>query len=275
MPERFDTHWLHQRADADAAARAEGPYRALTARAKGLTPPLRCVDLGCGLGANAAWLAPRLPGTQQWLLVDHDAALLGEAGRLTLNDATGQATGIETLHADLTDDLTPLTRGADLITAAALLDLASAAWIDGLVAACRHQGAAALFALSYDGDFSSETPDDRDEHRVRTAFNQDQRRDKGFGPALGPDAALYAARAFRTAGYPIHLGRSPWRLGPDRADLQRALVDGKAEAARKAAPAHASAIKRWGERRYRSIAAGTARLRVSHLDLFAEPPELF
>jgi len=271
MPEAFDPHWLHQRADADSAARAEGPYRALAAWAGGVTPPLRCVDLGCGLGANAAWLAPRLPDPQHWLLVDHDPALLSQAGGRTLTDAAGQPAATETLQADLTDDLTSVTRGADLITAAALLDLASAAWIDGLVATCRDHGAAALFALSYDGHFRSETPDDPDEHQVRTAFNKDQRRDKGFGPALGPDAALYTARAFRAAGYRIHPGRSPWRLGPDQADLQRTLVDGKAEAARKAVPAEENAINRWAERRLRAIAAGTARLRVGHLDLFAAP----
>ncbi len=273
MPESFDAHWLHQRADADAAARAEGPYRALAAWAGGVTSPLRCVDLGCGLGANAAWLAPRLPGPQHWLLVDHDAALLAEADRRMLTDSTGQPTDTETLRADLTDDLTCLTRDAHLITAAALLDLVSPAWIDRLVSACRSNNAAACFALTYDGHFTSETPDDPDEHRVRTAFNNDQRRDKGFGPALGPDAALYAARAFREAGYRIRLGRSPWRLGPEAAALQRALIEGKAEAARNAAPENQPAIDRWARRRHQAIDAGTARLRVGHLDLFAAPAE--
>ncbi len=160
MSEVFDAHWLHQRADADAAARADGPYRALAAWAGDVTPPLRCVDLGCGLGANAAWMAPRLPGPQHWLLVDHDPALLAEAGRRTLTDANGEGAEIETLRADLGDAPASLTRGTDLITAAALLDLVSSDWIDRLVTACRANGAAALFALTYDGHFTSETPDD-------------------------------------------------------------------------------------------------------------------
>lgn len=273
MPESFDAHWLHQRADADAAARADGPYRVLAEWAGSAASALRCVDLGCGLGANAAWLAPRLPGPQHWRLVDHDPALLAEAGRRTLTDAGGQAADTETLRADLTDDLTSLTRDAHLVTAAALLDLVSPAWIDHLVMTCRANNAAACFALTYDGHFTSETPDDPDEHRVRTAFNHDQRRDKGFGPALGPEAALYAARAFREAGYRIHLGRSPWRLGPEAAALQRALIDGKAEAARNAAPEDQPAIDRWAQRRHAAIGAGTAHLRVGHLDLFAAPAE--
>ncbi|WP_070990146.1 hypothetical protein [Halofilum ochraceum] len=273
MPESFDAHWLRLRADADAAARADGPYRALAAWAGDITPPLRCIDLGCGLGANAAWLAPRLPGPQHWRLVDHDPSLLAEAGRRSLADASGEPAATGTLRADLTDDLSSLTRGVELVTAAALLDLVAADWIDGLVTACRANGAAALFALTYDGHFASETPNDPDERRVRAAFNHDQRRDKGFGPALGPEATRYAARAFRAAGYRIHLGRSPWRLGPESADLQRALIDGKAEAARKTAPDDRTTIERWAHRRHQAIQDGTARLHVGHLDLFAKPPE--
>jgi SAM-dependent methyltransferase len=273
MPESFDAHWLRLRADTDAAARAVGPYRALAAWAEGVTKPLRCIDLGCGLGTNAAWLAPRLPGPQQWLLVDHDPALLAEAERRVLIDADGERVATKTRRADLNEDLTTLTRDSHLVTAAALLDLVSRDWIDHLVAVCQASGAAALFALSYDGHFNSETPGDPDERRVREAFNRDQRRDKGFGPALGPDAALYAARAFRTAGYRIHLGRSPWRLGPQQAALQQALIDGKAAAARSAAPEQQPAIDRWARNRHRAIATDTARLRVGHLDLFAAPGE--
>ncbi len=272
MPESFDAHWLHQRADADAAARAERPYRALAAWAGGAAAPLRCVDLGCGLGANAAWLAPRLPGPQHWLLVDHDPALLAQAGRRTLSDATGAPAAAQTRRTDLTGDLAALTHDTHLITAAALLDLASSAWIDRLVAACHSNGAAAMFALTYDGHFASETPDAPEEYLVREAFNKDQRRDKGFGTALGPDAALYTARAFRAVGYRIRLGRSPWRLGPASADLQRALVDGKAQAARNAASDNRLAIDCWVHRRHEAIDAGTAHLRVGHLDLFAAPP---
>lgn len=273
MSESFDAHWLHLRADADAAARADGPSRALAAWAGDITPPLRCIDLGCGLGANAAWLAARLPGPQHWLLVDHDPSLLAKAGHRSLADASGEPAATETLHADLTDDPTSLARGVHLVTAAALLDLVAADWIDHLVTGCRANGAAALFALTYHGHFASEMPNDPDEQRVRTAFNQDQRRDKGFGPALGPDAALYAARAFRAAGYRVHLGRSPWRLGPESSDLQRALIDGKAQAARKTSPDECSTIDRWARRRHQAIHNATARLRVGHLDLFAEPPE--
>lgn len=273
MSESFDAHWLSLRADADAAARADGPYRALAAWTEHVVPPLRCVDLGCGLGANAAWLAPGLPGPQHWLLVDHDPALLAEARRQTLIDTTGRVAEVEMIETDLNSDLTSLTQGADLITAAALLDLVSPDWISHLVTACRTNNAAAFFALTYDGHFGSETPNSPDERRVRTAFNQDQRRDKGFGPALGPDAAPYAARAFRAAGYHIRLGRSPWRLGPCADALQRALIDGKAKAARGATPEHRSAIDRWAERRRKAIDGGTGRLRVGHLDLFAAPPE--
>ena len=66
------------------------------------------------------------------------------------------------------------------------------------------------------------------------------RRDKGFGPALGtsraPQCAL-CARGFVTASAP-----SDWHIPRTALRMQRALIDGAADAARNARPAHADAI---------------------------------
>jgi SAM-dependent methyltransferase len=77
----FSADWLQQREPLDAAARdAAAPHLDLHARfmawRQPAAAPLRVIDLGCGTGANLRWLAPRLSGAQQWLVVDHDAALL-------------------------------------------------------------------------------------------------------------------------------------------------------------------------------------------------------
>ncbi len=77
----FSADWLQQREPFDAAARdGAAPRLALDARlAAWRAPagaPMRVIDLACGTGANLRWLAPRLGGAQQWLVVDHDAALL-------------------------------------------------------------------------------------------------------------------------------------------------------------------------------------------------------
>lgn len=77
----FSADWLHRREPFDAAARdGAAPRLALAARLAAWRPPggepLRVIDLACGTGANLRWLAPRLGGAQQWLVVDHDVALL-------------------------------------------------------------------------------------------------------------------------------------------------------------------------------------------------------
>ena len=95
----FDAGWLALRCPADTAARADTLNRLahdwLRARAG---RPLRLIDLGSGSGANPHYLAPRLPGPQHWLLVDHDPALLelarGSCGALC--DSDGQPIGVDT-----------------------------------------------------------------------------------------------------------------------------------------------------------------------------------
>ncbi|WP_382325041.1 hypothetical protein ACFJI0_11525 [Hydrogenophaga sp. UC242_53] len=77
----FSADWLQQREPFDTAARDEAArHLQLAARFHAMAPPAgtpwRVIDLGCGTGANQRWLAPRLGGPQQWLVVDHDAALL-------------------------------------------------------------------------------------------------------------------------------------------------------------------------------------------------------
>ncbi len=59
---------------------------------------------------------------------------------------------------------------------------------------------------------------------------------------------------------------SPWRLGPDAAALQRALVVGIAAAA---AEAGLDAAAGWGQAR--RAASGTARCTVGHWDVLATP----
>ena len=77
----FSADWLQRREPFDAAARAAtAPRLKLQQRLVAWRPsgnaPLRVIDLACGTGANLRWLAPQLGGRQQWLVVDHDAALL-------------------------------------------------------------------------------------------------------------------------------------------------------------------------------------------------------
>lgn len=171
----FSADWLRLREpfDTDARTKAAQQMR-LVERLRqwrtDATRPWRVIDLGCGTGANLRWLAPRLGAAQQWLAVDHDAALLGawasrfdEAGLPLVGAAADLARPAEwplpagtvqivRCRLDLARHLDALPwHAADLVTASALIDLAGQAWLHQLVAACGAARAALLLTLSVDG----------------------------------------------------------------------------------------------------------------------------
>jgi trans-aconitate methyltransferase len=193
--------WLSLREAADAAARSMALTRAI-ADVLARRTPLRVLDLGTGTGSNIRYLAPRLPVPQEWLAVDRDAALLSRimppVPRCRID--TRQA-NLGTLDGDLFAD-------RDLVTASALLDLVSAAWLDSLARHCRDVKAAALFALTYNGNSRCDPPEPEDA-MVRDLMNRHQRQnDKGFGRAAGPEAPEAAASAFTSVGYTVRRARA-------------------------------------------------------------------
>jgi hypothetical protein len=220
------------------------------------------VDLGTGTGSNVRYLAPRLPGPQEWLVVDRDPHLLDELTRGVGVSVSTRATNLGSLTGDLFTD-------RDLVTASALLDLVSESWLASLAQHCRRVGAAALFALTYNGE-SQCTPVEPEDEFVRTLMNRHQRQnDKGFGRAAGPDATHAAERVFRAAGYVVTRARSDWVLDTSTSALQRPLVEGWADAAIEMAPEDRSAIESWLLRRLHHIADGRSRIVVGHEDLGA------
>jgi len=270
----FSADWLRQREPFDTAARAVAAERLQLARwLAALKPgqaPWRVIDLGCGTGANFRALAPMLAGPQQWHVVDHDTALLG-----AWSDPPG-GTHIERVALDLALDLETLPfAGTTLVTASALLDLVSADWLQRLVAQCRDARASVLFALSVDGRALWD-PLDPDDTLASELFDAHQRRDKGFGPALGPMAAATAIEGFRAAGYAVQSAPSDWWIDArgDRAALalQQALIDGIAQAAIEQAPLAAGTLRAWQSRRH--ALAERSTLRIGHLDVIATPDRI-
>lgn len=259
----FTADWLALRNAVDTAARDAALVQDLAAY---LAPKreLRVLDLGAGSGANLRYLAPKLNARQHWRLVDSDQTLLAQATKKLPTDVE-----VETQQCDLARDLDRLDMaGVDLVTASALMDLVSAAWFDSLAEHCRKAGAVLYIALTYDGiiDFAPSTPDD---DLVRELVNQHQQSDKSFGPALGPSAPDHMETTLRALGYEVRNARSDWRLGPDDAVLQEALLDGYVAAARELRPSEDARLRTWLERRQAEIAKGTARLTVGHRDLIA------
>src|SRR4029077_4295551 len=101
--------------------------------------------------------------------------------------------------------------------------------------------------------------------------NRHQRRDKGFGPALGPEAAVRAVRAFERVGYKVLPGSSDWEFAPEDRDIQLQVLAGWAQAAIELAELPPAAIASWLTRRRDLVMGGRARMRVGHVDFLATP----
>ncbi len=298
----FSAEWLALREPADLAARpavlAEALSRSLLGGVKAGTR-VRVVDLGTGTGANIRALAPRLGCPQDWVAADVDPSLLDEALGRTREWAAGRGwraafesgrlevrgPGIEftvsTTQFDLgnlgsreahtatpAEDPRPPFDGAGLVTASALLDLLAESQVAAMAAICRHAGATALFALTYDGRIVF-SPPELEDAAVRDLVNAHQRTDKGFGMALGPDATAAAERAFIGFGYHVRVEQSDWNLGPESHELQRQLLTGWASAATEMAPTRKAELDAWLARRLAHVDAGQSVLAVGHRDLLA------
>ncbi|MEO0957040.1 MAG: class I SAM-dependent methyltransferase [Pseudomonadota bacterium] len=262
MSAQFEARWLALRERADAAARAPAVAAALTAHFAGANAPLRVMDLGSGAGNNLRATAPLLPTPQDWRLVDSDAGLLQEACRVVPDGVTATP-----VIADLADGLGALLEEGpvpDLVTASALFDLCSEAWIREFVAALAAASLPFHTVLSYDGRQDWQPPHPLDE-AVLGAFHHDQRRDKGLGEALGPDAHDALAAALRAEGYEVVEGTSDWVLeAPADSALIGALAAGTAAAVGPALGPDASV---WGAAR-----SGASPVTIGHKDLVAFPP---
>lgn len=273
MAEKFESDWLGLRESADHSAR-DSQLTAAAADWLSGQRQVRLLDLGSGSGSNVRYLAPRLPGPQHWELLDHDSSLLSQAHsrcRL-LKDSADQPIQLATHSVDLRDlgQVLQARHPIHLVSASALLDLVSRPWLEALADYCRSRAAAILVTLSYDGVFGLDEkhPDD---DLVRTLVNAHQRRQKGFGPALGPDAAAVFAEVLRERGFRVSQAASPWRLDGGQAALAAALIEGWCNAALKQAPNRRETIEHWRAARLSAAESGNLVVSVGHQDLFAVP----
>jgi hypothetical protein len=252
----FSPEWLALREPADTDARAEELLGTLRTSMTGADMIIR--DLGSGTGSMGRWLAPRLPVTQKWILTDRDPALL-EVAAASVPSAIPDLRDITTLTAD---DLA----GTSLVTGSALLDLLTKQEVAALAEACVTAGCAALFALSVVGRVEFDAPDPLDE-RLTAAFNAHQRRTVDGRALLGPSAVVATATAFIRQGAAVHRRPSPWRLGPDRAELTAEWLRGWVSAACEQEPDLKSDADAYLERRL----ATDFKVIVHHEDLLALP----
>jgi hypothetical protein len=280
------SEWLALREAADWAARSERLVRRVT-DALGSTKTVRALDLCTGTGSNLRYLMDRLPGRQQWLVVDRAAALLREVperleswaarrnrssrneGGVTHILGDGFECDVETREMDLDRLDAEIFDRRQLVTASALLDLVSESWLRLLADRCRDAAAHALFTLTYNGESSCD-PMEPEDDLVRELMNLHQKTDKGLGgPAAGPSAWVIAERLFTEAGFCVDTEPSHWLLKPSEHAFQRMLIEGWADAAKEIAPRQTDAVADWLRRRLEHVAAGRSRIVVKHVDMLA------
>ena len=267
---RVSPAWLELREAGDAAARSpdlvEPIRRHLPACGRAVIH-----DLGCGTGSMGRWLAPRLTGTQHWVVYDRDADLLDHAGaEIPGRAADGAAVTVETRCRDVTRLDPGDLAGASLITVSALIDLLTADELERLIMSCAGACCPVLVTISVTGRVDL-TPADPLDERIAGAFNDHQRRAAGGRRLLGPDAVVAAADAFTRLGRDVRMRPSPWRLGAAQGALVGQWLTDWVGAACEQRPELAAAAPAYLRRRLAEASAGRLSVTVHHLDLLARP----
>jgi hypothetical protein len=263
----FSADWLALREPYDRAAR-NGVVLDAVAAAFADASTVTVTDLGCGTGATMRAVAPCLPARQSWRLVDNDQDLLKKALQ---GSADGVSAGarVTAVAADLAGAMAPVLGDCHLVTTSALLDLVSTSWLDQLVELLGRLSCPFYAALSYDGTVAL-SPQSRFDAEVIAAVNRHQRTDKGFGPALGPDAVRTAPERLRAAGFTVIEGRSDWQFGSGDSAVQKVMIAGWAAAAREIG-VEPLVLMAWLIEREAYLKQSRSQMRVGHIDFFATP----
>lgn len=254
----FSVEWLDLREPADKAARSRDLLRQMQSWLQRNPAPI-LLDLGAGTGSTLRALSNVQAA---WRLVDLDDRLLDEA--VARHGDTHQ---LAIYQQDLTQVGQLPLADVDLVTASALFDLASTAFCDALIEQLAVRRIGLYAALNYDG-ITQWAPAHPLDEAILAAFNRDQLRDKGMGPALGPGATDYLAERLQQAGFTVHIASSPWQLDAPQRPLLESLIPGIAAAVN--SQIASELLQDWLDFRLRSIGSGTCI--VGHQDLLALPP---
>jgi SAM-dependent methyltransferase len=259
----FDKSWLALREPADREARARPLIDALCRHLQGKADSPSLLDIGCGTGSTYRTLSPVMPTTTRWQLLDYDPQLLLEA-----ESQIGPSTAVTFRRHDLNDlEGLPLD-GVSVVTASALFDLCSADFCDRFVDRLARQKSGLYAALNYDGVMAWSEAHPLDD-RVVESFNRHQRLDKGFGPALGPDATEHLSRLLGARGYAVEIETSSWQLGPKHHALQAELLHGIRQPVTEIGTISPAELEEWLDFRLAAITMPDSSCVVGHTDLLA------
>jgi SAM-dependent methyltransferase len=273
----FSPEWLTLREPADHRARDAHLGLKLADRLQARAS-VTVTDLGCGTGSNIRATYALLGREQHWTLVDHDPRLLKAAREHltawadraeTHGDAlelmkSGKRLVVRFREADLVKSLDQaLGEKPDLVTASALFDLCSTAFIQRFAKAVAQRRALFYTVLTYNG-IQHWTPKHSADAALLEAFCTHQMTDKGFGASAGPSAPQALKSAFVAEGYRVEEGDSPWLLSRSDAPLIEALAPGFADAVAETGRVPAADLAAW-----RAVVRHGSE--VGHTDTLAMP----
>ena len=230
------------------------------------------VDLGSGTGSTIRGLQGQttLAPSIKWRLVDNDPEVLAEA----IHRHSGEYS-IEGFLIDLSETQELPLESVSLVTASALLDLVSENFIQDLcqliIEKNEYRPVGFYSALSYNGCIKW-TPVHPLDAAILINFNTDQRRDKGFGPALGPNATDFLRRQFHSSKFQCLSAKSPWLLNSADYLLTESLISGMSGVAIQTDELTNSDILDWKTFRMKNIRTGTCFL--GHTDFLVLPDSL-
>ncbi|MDX5929693.1 class I SAM-dependent methyltransferase [Acidiphilium acidophilum] len=254
----FTKEWLDLREPVDAQARDKSLLHAANELLTGPNPLV--VDLGCGIGSTVrAFGAAR--GTIRWRLLDHDPVLIDHAAQ-EFPDA-------QVIRSDLRDITALPLAGATLVTASALFDLCSGAFISELTERIIRMAMPLYAALTFNGIILWQVPHPLDTEVV-TQFNIHQRRDKGFGPAEGANAASVLDVSFTRSGYHVVCAPSNWVLNAGHANLQAEFIKGVYRAVKETGTIGSAQLREWRNDRLSEVTKDGCCI-VGHIDCLAVP----
>ncbi|MEP3046785.1 MAG: class I SAM-dependent methyltransferase [Roseibium sp.] len=261
----FSSDWLALREPLDLAARNQSVEKAFL----NVLPSdnAKILDLASGAGSTVAALSRQIQSPSDWLLTDYDPGLLKVAETRQINWAR---CNVSTCQIDLAENLETLPFGdVDAITTSAFLDLVSEDFLARLIDQVVKARKPFLASLSYDGRTEC-CPADPFDRVLFGALNQHQRTDKGFGPALGPDAAKRATEMFEETGLKVVQGSSDWFVPAERKDFHDEFLRGCLRVG-KELHLDPEQLDLWWGQRLKQIEDGKLKMIISHLDFAVLP----
>lgn len=287
----YEPDWLEVRYPYDEAARHPGVEAAALAWLARHTPPYYLVDVGAGHGANFRYYLDRLPGPQDWTLVELDPALVVAARQRILALAQARGWTVTALGQDrlaleggaepvqvrfVTGSLMTLAQRVDLaatqlVLANAVFDLFTPAQFREFAAGLAASETALLMTLNYTGMHFA--PADPADSLITGLYEAHMNRPRPAGRAMGKYGPLHMQAILSDLGFALTEGESHWEIGPSGRLMQDFLLGFMAEAIPELplSAALRDRLAAWQAQKTEQAANDRLHITVNHMDTLARP----